>query len=96
MSEMDEQTFLQFVYCYVRENPGVAVALQAYAREAIEEALRNARAQIADTEAAFVLHLGRSKPKPAAIEKLRKWDGRTALNWRKYFEKPQSPKPTAG
>ena len=89
MSEPDEQSFLTFVYEYVKRNPGVAVALQAYAREAIEQALREAREQIADTEAAFILHLRRAKPKPEAIEKLRKWDGRTAFNWRKYFSADQ-------
>ena len=86
MPDIDEESFLRFVYDYVKRNPGVAVALQAYAREAIEQALREAREQIADTEAAFVLHLGRAKPKPAALAKLRKWDGHTALEWSQYYE----------
>ena len=81
IEKADEQSFLRFVYDYVKRNPGVAVALQAHAREAIEQALREARAQCADTEAAFRLHLGRAKPKPQALEKLRVWDGRLSLNW---------------
>jgi hypothetical protein len=84
-SDVDEQSFLRFVYSYVKGNPGVAVALQAYAREAIEERLREATAQIADTEAALVFELekrgGRRKLKPESVEKLRKWEGRHAFKW---------------
>jgi hypothetical protein len=80
MSDIDEESFLRFVYDYVKRKPGIAVALQAYAREAIEQALREAHEQCSDTEAAFRLHLGRGKPKAEALEKLRKWDGRLHLH----------------
>jgi hypothetical protein len=78
---MDEKSFLTFVYDYVKKNPGIAVALQAYAREAIEGRLREAYQQCSDTEAAFILHLGRAKPKREALEKLKKWQGRLAFAW---------------
>ena len=85
--DMDEESFLRFVYSRVKANPGVGVALTAYAREAVEERLRQAYAQIVDTEAALVLELmspgGRKcrKLKPESADKLRPWVGRLALRW---------------
>ena len=85
--DMDEESFLRFVYSHVKANPGLGPMLTAYAREAVEERLRQAQAQITDTEAALVLELQTPKRrkrrvlKPESADKLRKWVGRHAFAW---------------
>jgi len=84
---MDEQSLLRLVYSAVKRHPSIAPKLMEFSRWAIEQRLREAQEQIADTEAALVLELmhkgrrGRRLMKPESVEKLRKWDGRHAMRW---------------
>jgi len=80
---MDREQFLQAVREYTARDPESAPYITAAASSGVGDALRDARHRAADMETALAVALARKYKGADALihEKLRKWEGKTALAW---------------
>ena len=85
MNTSDHTPFLYHIASYVEKYPEIAAKISDYVRAGIERALAESCERAADMEVALRLQvLGPRKGvplKPDVLAKLRKWKGKTALNW---------------
>lgn len=81
--EYERATFLNSVRQYVERDPEAAAYLSDYAQAGIRDALAKSNERAADMEVAVsVLAAKRYKNADAVLmDKLNKWEGKTALNW---------------
>lgn len=80
--------FARNVAEYVRKNPDSAVEIMSAMNEGIRSAVLEARQRAGDMEAALSIALDKKLgTNEAIIQKLRAWDGRTALEWGHVIEK---------
>ena len=81
--QSERDRFLQFVADYVAADPEAAPMVVQAASAGVAEALREALQRAADMETALAVAMAkRYKGADALIhDKLKKWEGKTALNW---------------
>jgi hypothetical protein len=86
----DHTGFYASIKAYIRENPEAAAHVADYVQAGLNRALDEARTRAADMEVALAVALGgRTKPNPVALDKLRKWQGKTSLEWGWLLEKSE-------
>lgn len=87
-AEQARKEFLDFVRKYVASDPEVAPFVTDHIRQGINDALQRANARAADMETALAIALSRRwKGSEQLIkDKLKEWDGKTALNWSSFLE----------
>lgn len=80
---IDRAAFLAYVRNYVEQDPESAAYLSDYAQAGIRAALAKSNERAADMEVAVaVLAAKRYKNSDAVLmDKLSKWEGKTALDW---------------
>ena len=80
---MTRDQFLSLVAEYVKRDPESAAYVAEAARQGVSNALNEANARACDMETALAVALARRYKGADALihDKLKKWDGRTALNW---------------
>lgn len=80
---MKRDQFLSFVADYIRQDPEAAAYIAEAARQGVSAALSEANDRAADMETALAVALARRYKGADALihDKLKKWDGRTSLNW---------------
>lgn len=81
--QSERDRFLQFVADYVAADPEAAPLVVQAASRGLHEALYETSRRAADMETALAVALAkRYKGADALIhDKLKKWEGKTALNW---------------
>lgn len=81
--------FLRYVRDYVRENPTVASHVTEFVAAGLQDGLDKAYERAADMEVALVCALSkRNKDMDGLIlDKLKKWEGKTACNWSSTIHK---------
>jgi hypothetical protein len=79
----EHYAFLASIRDYVAENPTVAPHVAAFATAGIEIALNKAYERAADMEVALVCALSKRRKDMDGLllTKLKKWEGRTSINW---------------
>ena len=80
---MNREQFLELVRSYVEHDPECAPMVTEFARKGVSAALDAANRRATDMEVALAVALARRYKGADALihDKLKKWDGRTALNW---------------
>lgn len=80
---MTREQFLQWVRDYIEADPEAAPHVAAYVQRGLNDALTQAYERAADMECALAaLAAKRYKGADALVlDKLRKWEGKTALRW---------------
>ena len=86
---MKHTPFYASIEAYIRENPEAAAHVADFVQAGLTQALDEARSRAADMEVALAVSLPRRKPPPVAIQKLRKWQGKTSLDWGWLLEKSE-------
>ena len=88
---IERSRFLQAVAEYVATDPESAPLVAQAASAGVSEALREALQHAADMETALAVAMAkRHKGADALIhDKLKKWEGKTALNWSALRPNPQ-------
>ena len=83
MNSGERDRFLRFVADYVAKDPEAAPLVVQAASHGLHEALCETSRRAADMETALAVALAkRYKGADALIhDKLKKWEGKTALNW---------------
>lgn len=96
---MKRDQFLSFVADYIRQDPEAAAYIAEAARRGVSAALSEANARAADMETALAVALARRYKGGAdalIYDKLKKWDGRTSLNWSHVLPNAKSKPPAEG
>lgn len=75
--------FLRSVELYVQSNPEVAAHVSDYVSRGLNTALAQTRERAADMEVALCVAIAKRWPKRESmiLSKLKKWEGKTSLNW---------------
>ena len=89
MAIPSHDTFFRYVAEYIEMNPTVAPHVAHAVEHGLSEALKKSNQRAADMETAlvFALEPKRKQHRFFIAEKLRKWEGKTALNWDKQLTK---------
>lgn len=80
---MKHTPFYAAIEQYIRDNPEAAAHVADFVQAGLTQALDEARSRAADMEVALALSLNsqRSKLNEILLSKLRKWQGKTSLEW---------------
>lgn len=81
--------FLQYVQTYIEENPDAAAYISEFAARGVERARKNDLERAADMEVMLSVAMARrfKEADQIILDKLMKWNGKTALNWQWAIEK---------
>lgn len=94
---MDREQFLKLVRDYTARDPEAAPYIAWAASAGVGDALREAMNRAADMETALAVALARRHKGADALihDKLRKWEGKTALAWSHVLQPNTGDKPPA-
>ena len=93
MNEHSE--FYWYVQSYIEKNPECGAYVSDYVAKGIDKSRTEAMQRAADMETALTVALAKKfrKPNELILNKLEKWQGKSALNWAatiEYLKKEQT------
>ncbi len=84
--EMNRRVFLKAVQKYIEYDPGASAYVAACVQEGIKNAFESSEERAADMEVALFESIHGGTGNELIKKKLKKWDGRTSLEWDWFFK----------
>jgi len=83
MQNEERAWFFKLVQTYISKDPEAAAHVATFVQEGLSQALRESNDRAADLEVALAILASRKYQGSEALvlDKLKKWEGRTALRW---------------